>query len=181
MALHDVDCTNMSNELKSLADQRMDLVGKKWVLCKCQHSIVNISNKTCMICDVSFAESWNLNKEFFEKQADIEKAAIDAIEEEEEEEEDELTFPPKTSVALKKFFEDHILEAYHHLEDEWKAKIADQGLGDTVQDTIIPFKTFYDTKDSQAKRSLLNQVRDAEDHMNKIEAFATILKDGQNA
>jgi len=37
------------------------------------------------------------------------------------------------------------------------------------------------TKDSQAKRSLLNQVRDAEDHMDKIEAFATILKDAQNA
>ena len=183
-AIEDVDCVNMSNHLVSLAGQRMDLPNKEWVLCICGHFVIHVSvNRTCLICDVPFAEAWNHHKDFFEKQAVTEKAAIDALEEEEEEEEgeDELNFPQWTSVALQNFFKNHILEAYNEKENEWREQIADNGLGNTVQDTIVPFKAFYDSKNANGKRNLLDQVRSLDDNGDKVEAFATILEEARNA
>lgn len=186
MALSNVNCTNMSNYLESLVKQRMDLVSKEWVLCKCNYSIVSIANKFCMICEVPFADSWNYHKAFFEDQAKIEKAAVEANEEGEEGEEDDdevdLTFPPNISMSVKKLFKEHILYAHDNFTEAWTTHIVDKDLGDTVQSTIHPFKEYYGKLSSTiAKGSVLNKIRDAEDGAKKIEEFAKILEAAKDA
>ena len=173
----------MSSALASLVEQRMDLTGKSWVLCKCNHSIVAIAHKVCMICETPFAESWDHHKTMFEKQAIIEKDAIEAMSKSDEGENDDdtkLVFPEGTSYSVTKFFKDHIQHAFNTNEPTWASHIRDKGLGNTVQETIEPFKDLYDSLAStRAKGDLLNKVRDAEDNEMKIKEFALILLEAE--
>ena len=176
----------MSADLFSLAEQRMDIATKEWVLCKCNYSIVYSASKYCMICEVPFADSWKFHKEFFEEKAKVEKTAIEAHEEGEEEVEESddevLTFPPKISISLKKIYNDHLKEAHDKYAEAWKTHVKDKLGFESLESTMELFSGYYnDHGTTKAKGRLLDKIRNAKDGETKIAEFAEILEAAKNA
>ena len=75
-----------------------------------------------------------------------------------------------------------MLDAYNNFPDAWKAHIIEKGLGNSLQDTIGPFKEYYGTiGSSKTKGKLLDKIRNAKDGEAKIEELAKILETAKNA
>jgi len=149
-------------------------------MCSCKLCFLTKDMLKCSHCPCTFEDALEFQQTYIIERLQVE---IDAIAEAAKAGTSISTpeLPKGISVAVQNLFINHLLQAFEEEPATWQKSIVDAGFGEHPHHTAPLLDTLYKTLVDKDKQRFLNRVRNlgADDHIDKIEAYADMLAEAQ--